>query len=250
MGGFGMGTSSQKAQAVDTTNAQQKQLWKMVEQLMQPALQGATPYTGQMYVPQTGQEALYQDYINNNAGRQAALNQVLSGTVPYDISDNRADEMFEQMRAGALRDWEEVARPTISEGFAGPGYWGTARANAEMKGAQDLTQNLAETRAQLMYTNEMDARNRMDAALGRQAMYGMDSVAKEAALMLSSAQVERDTLEKKVLSEFQEFARLEPSSNPYLAIIAGFLGLSPFGIGQSGTSSEFGFSVTGPSKTG
>ena len=40
------------------------------------------------------------------------------------------------------KQYKETVNPAIKEAFSGPGYWGSARATAEAKGAQDLADTL------------------------------------------------------------------------------------------------------------
>jgi hypothetical protein len=53
------------------------------------------------------------------------------------------------IEAPAKKRYGEYYQPAISEFFAGPGYWSSARAGAQMEGAQDLSDWLGTQRGQL-----------------------------------------------------------------------------------------------------
>ncbi|MCJ7482683.1 MAG: hypothetical protein MUO31_06930 [Thermodesulfovibrionales bacterium] len=80
-----------------------------------------------------------------------ALGGLLSGTTGASpITPGQADEYFTKTVAQpAGAQWEKFTKPGIQEEFAGPGYWGGARANAVTQAGTELSNWLGTERANL-----------------------------------------------------------------------------------------------------
>lgn len=80
-----------------------------------------------------------------------ALAGILAGRTGAEKITPEATQSYYQraIEKPAMKRWSENIRPTIKESYAGPGYWSSARAKAEMEGAQDVGDWLGEQRGQL-----------------------------------------------------------------------------------------------------
>ena len=84
------------------------------------------------------------------------------------ITPESASRTFESAVVNpALKDWEETWKPGIKEEYAGPGYWGSARAKAVTEGAEDLGDWLGGERANWMWNAEQANRSIEEAKAGR-----------------------------------------------------------------------------------
>lgn len=163
---------------------------------------GAPPsYPGKLFVPKTGEEEAYMNYVGG-LEQDPTFKKLLSGTVPYDVSDEYVENYFEEsIRPEVMREWEEIALPQLRESYAGPGYWGSARARAETKSAADIAQKLAGTKAGLLWENEQARRQATESAFGRAATL-IPTYANE---LQEVGQLARGIEEDKVLSGLQRW---------------------------------------------
>jgi hypothetical protein len=221
---------------------------------------GVPAYPGQMYVPKTPEEEAYLQAVQTQMGaytgalptRQAALQQVLSGQVPYQVGPEWAEQYYEQaIKAPALQEWREIAEPAIREAFAGPGYWGTARATEQARGAETLATQLGAQRASLMYQEELARRQAQEAAAQRQ-LTGLQYPVTPAlpAEAQTAATLSRQIEQERVLGDLQRWLAGETVQgvspiqyNPWIQLAFQALGLSPLAIGTSGSSFGFNFGV-------
>ena len=218
----------------------------------------ATPiprYPGELYAPETPEESAYLEATrgelpNAFAPRQAALEQILSGRVPYGVGPEWAERFFEEgIRPEALREQEQVTLPRIKEAFVGPGYWGSDRAQAESKSAQDLATKLATAKSSLMYQEELAKRAAQEGALKRQAMTALPAYEGGVEGLARGAALSRTIEQEKNAAQFnrwlmgEEVEGIDPVMySPYTQLAFQLLGLSPYAFGQTGTSrgSQFG----------
>jgi len=252
-GGSGSKETSQPVRVPMWAPGQEK-LFETLWPILQKGISGAAPsYPGQMYVPRTAEEEAYLGYAAGEGmeARQAALRQILSGEVPYEIGPEWAERYFEEgIRPVAMREWGEVTEPTIREAYAGPGYWGSARAGAQVKGAEHLAESLAASKAGLMYGEEQAARAAREAALGRQAQYGPGAAATEAGILGTAGQYSRMIDQEKVMADLQRWlmgekvgGRYAPQYNPFMQLVFQMLGFSPYALGTEAEAKSFGMSM-------
>jgi len=99
----------------------------------------------------------------------SALQGALSGTTgATPISQGQADEYFNQVTAApAAARWEKFTKPGIREEFAGPGYWGGARAGAVTQAGTELSNWLGTERAQLGWDVAQSNQGIAEAKAGR-----------------------------------------------------------------------------------
>jgi hypothetical protein len=179
---------------------------------------------------------------------QVAAARARLGQPAYEITPETTEQYYQQaVRAPALREWQETVEPTIREAYAGPGYWGSARAQAQAKGAEDLATELGRQRATLYYQDELARRQAAEAAAQREATYGAPYAATEAELMGTAGQYARMIEEQKALSDLQRWLMGETVEgvtpyqySPFLQLAFQYLGLSPYVYGQEATSKSFG----------
>jgi len=253
---IGVGSSKSKSRPVQVpllTPEQQGLLSTMIGEAGTAIKEGVPSYPKEMYVPRTPEEGRYFSSVyDNEANRVAALNQILSGKPAYEITPETTERLYEEgIRAPALREWEEITKPTITEQFVGPGYWGSARAEAVTKGAQDLATTLAAERAKLYYADEQAKRAALEAGVTRQAQFGPGAAATEAATMGSAGQYARMIEQEKVTSDFQRWLMGEQvegedvgAYNPYIQVALNLLGIEAFDVGQRTQSSGWNFEIT------
>jgi len=98
-------------------------------------------------------------------------------------------------------EWESEVRPRIEAQYAGPGYWGSARAEAVSGSLEDL----AAKEAEALYQTEMSRRG-MIAQLGALA----------------------PTMSEALARESRRYAEVEPALSPYYGLGMGLLNLEPY----------------------
>lgn len=253
MAGVGYSQQQSDPTKVDTWNPQQQELFGQLSQLLSGGASGGVQsYPGQMHVGLQPQGQAYLDSVNQGQGmRQNALTQILSGTVPYEMGNETAQQFYEQgIRDPALREHREVTVPGIKSAFSGPGYYSRARMQEQARSGENLATNLAQQKAGLMYGEEKEKRTAQEAALNRQAMYGGAAAAGEANIMGTAGGYARQIEQEKMLGQMQRWLSGETvdgvsnsAYNPYLQLMFQALGLQSSAIGQS--SSGYGFSAQG-----
>lgn len=248
------GGSKQTASAGPTRlalwNAEQE---KLATPLWGVAAEGLTKpvpsYPGQMYTPELPQETSFINLAGNQAnafgGYQEAINRVLSGQAVPNFSPADTEAYFKNaILPGMRQSYTDIAIPKTSEAYAGPGYWGSARAGALERLASDETTAEQTTLANLMYQNQlmnwqagMAAANQMTAlspVMANMAL-GATGTAGEYARMID---------ERQKMADYQRWLSGEtvdgvsPTQyNPFVQLAFQYLGLSPFTYGQTSTSS-------------
>ena len=226
-----------------------------------PSATGGVPkYPGMMYVPKTPEEIAYfmnsPDYANaiSSMSELGGLRANMAKPA-FDITPETTEQFYQSaIRDPAMKEWQETVEPTIRESFAGPGYWGSARATAQVEGAEDLASQLSQQRGQLAYADEMARRQALEGAKMREAMYAPGTYAMEAEARLkagelaetagaSRAALSRTIEEQEALSELQRWLMGEKMGgvtprqyNPYMQLAFQYLGLQPYAVGTSSTS--------------
>ncbi len=251
MGSFGFGQTTSKPTTVPTWNPQQQAMFDALSKvIMKGSSQPVTKYPGQMYVPETEQERGYFDWISKSQpARAAAIGQIASGKLtPEQIasfSPEASNAFYEQsIRAPALREFEDITKPAIAEQFAGPGYWGGARAEAVTKGTEDMATKLAAAKAGLSYSELQARRAAEDAALGRQATYGPAAFATEASIEGSAGQYARQIEQEKMAGELNRWLMEQDYNNPWIQLMFQTLGLNPYAVGTESNSWNIGSGMT------
>lgn len=174
--------SESKSTSTSYTPEQKKWLGQALA-LYGPQLgKGEQVYGGERVAPFTGtQQAALSDmggYLDTFApGREiplygeggTALSQILSGQmgakqITPEATQAYYKSVFEQP---ALKGWGERIKPEIQEAYAGPGYWGGARAGAVVEGRQDVEDWLGEQRGGLEWDVSQANRAIEEAKAGR-----------------------------------------------------------------------------------
>lgn len=244
---------------VDIWNDEQKALFRQLFSLASGGMSTpTTSYPRQMYVDRTPEEQAYFDAINqvyspgNIDARSQAVNQVLSGKPSYEIDPAKTEQFYQEgIKPGYMKEWEDITLPAIKESFVGPGYWGSARANAQATGAENLATTLATKRAELMYADEQARRAALESAAGRQA--GMAGSATNTLTGATSdlgtaGQYARTIAQEKVTADLQRWLMGESVDgafaqqyNPYIQLALAMMGLTPFAIANQTESESSGF---------
>jgi len=284
---MGGGASKGKPVKLPNWNLQQQVLWKkdLYPSLKDTLSKPPPSYPRQMYVPRTDEEESYfgrtsdlaRQIAELKARSQAALaeqkargEQVSSELArpAFEITPETTEQYYQQaIRDPAMRQWEQFTQPGINEEFVGAGYWGTARAQEQMRARENLSTELGRARADLYYKDEQDRRQALTDALNRQLefeqTYGgqlaeanarnADTWAQAAieeekmANMTAKEKAEysRQIEQEKVAADFQRWLMGEEVdgesagyNNPYYQLLFQALGLTPFSYGQETESAE------------
>jgi len=248
---FGWGRQNASPEAIDTYSPWQKILeQQLFSNLYSGSSQGVPSYPGEMYVPRTGEDQAYFDWVEQSQpARQAALDQILSGKPSYEVGPEWAENYYEKgIRKPALREHEQVTLPGIKEAYAGPGYWGTARASKQVDSAENLATELSKRKSELMYGEELASRQAQESALMRQAQYGPGASMAEANIMGSAGQYAREIEQERILADLQRWFMGETVDgvtpgqyDPFTQQLFQALGLTPYAVGQSSSGYNFGW---------
>lgn len=265
-------------------NPAQKKLWSknLYPYLKDKLDKPSTSYPRELFVPRTKEEDTYfaSDYgyspefasklASDLAERKASMRDSLSKAA-FEINPEITKQFFEQsVKNPMMQEYREIVDPGIKEAFAGPGYWGSARAQAQQQGAEHLATTLGSQYGQLMYADEQARRESLEAAKEREAGFAGIDVQSELAAMQaqldqekwgkefaeeagrSRAELSREIAQEEAMAGLQRWLMGEEVDgefagqyNPYTQMIFQALGLSPFGYGQeskgSSTDVSFGF---------
>lgn len=102
---------------------------------------------------------------------------LLTGTMgAQPLTQERAGQAFEQSVAQPTwYNWQDKIKPAVQEAYSGPGYWGSARSNAQAESAGDVGRWLGSERANWMWNAEQANRAIEEAKAGR-ALSAMGAV--------------------------------------------------------------------------
>jgi len=99
---------------------------------------------------------------------QAATGRALSGRPSATVNTAATEGFIQGAIANPLRkNFQENTLQQTKRSFAGPGYWGSARAKAEVKGAQDVESQIGSLGAQYRYADEQARRELSESAANR-----------------------------------------------------------------------------------
>lgn len=173
--------SEKQTQTAPFTGTQQNVLDTALN-LYTPQLGSYQPYQGDRVAGMTGTQTQALggagDFLNQFSAYRdiplygeggSALQGLLSGQtgakpISPEISSQFFSEMYEQP---ARQRYAEFGRPAIKEAYSGPGYWSSARAGAEAKGARDLGDWLGGKQGEFMWNVEQSNRAIEEAKAGR-----------------------------------------------------------------------------------
>lgn len=236
---IGGGKQESKPERVNVWNKGQKALWDPLWKMAKTGLTSEVPaYPGQMYVPKTAEETAYLNSVPQLANELATSRTAYSKPA-FDINPETTEQYYQDViKNPMLKQWEETVEPTIRSAYAGPGYWGGARANAQMEGAEDLATNLASERAKLYYADEQARRQAAEAASQRSAQYGDQSIASQAAIIGEAGAYSRAIDQEKVTADLQRWlagetvdGQVPTQYNPFLQVVYNLLGLQQYAVG-------------------
>lgn len=251
---FGKTKTVSAPSPVSVWSPEQQAVMRTLAPIIQQGLAGPAPaYPGQLYVPPTPEEEAYFKRVPFLAEELAQMRARL-GRPAFEISPETIEQFYRQaIRAPAMREWEQTVLPTIKEAYAGPGWWGSARAQAEAKAAESLATELARQRAQLAYLEEQARRTALSEAAAREATYGLPYATAESQMLGTAGEYARSIAQQKVLADLQRWLMGEevggvyaPQYNPFIQLAFELLGLSPYAIGEKTTGRGFEFGLTLP----
>lgn len=216
--------STTQVQKVNWWNPEQEALFKSLYPTISTGVAGPAPSSPNMYVPRTAEEEAYF-----NLARSKAVENMATGTVPYEVGPEYAEQYFEQgLRPVYEHEWENTVLPGIQEQYAGSTFASTGRDEAVRKATQEFGLGMAKEKAGLIYGEEQAKRAAIDAAYGR--VSAGQGLTKEAAAY--SRQIESE----KVMNDIQKFLMGEevngeynPAFNPMVALAFNLLGLQEYG---------------------
>jgi hypothetical protein len=171
------GSSTQKTY----TSGQKKVLGKALEVYGPTLGQGEKIYQGERVAPLTEtqtQLADVQGFIDKFAPYRdiplfgetgTALTNIMSGEMgAKPITAEDTESYFQgKIATPAYKMYKEDVLPAVKEAYAGPGYWGSARAKAQTESAQDLADWLGEQRSGLEWDVAESNRQIEEAKAGR-----------------------------------------------------------------------------------
>lgn len=230
-GFFGGGEEETKIKQLATMTPEQ---YKLLEQLIATAGQAGEPaptFPGELFLPATAEEQNYLDWA-----RSEAIRKMAQGEVPYEVGPEYAEKYFEEaIRPIYQREWEETILPGIREAYAGPGYWSSARAEAERKGGRDYFMELAAKKAGLVYGEEQARRQAIESAMGRVLPTGQ-AMGEAGAYSRAIGQEEiMADLSRWLMGEEVEGA-YNPFYSPAMTYAYNLLGIQPYAYGTETTA--------------
>ena len=242
---FGSSGSTTSPQKVNVWNSQQKELWKTLAPILEKDIGSPVPsYPGDLSVPELGQESSYFSDVSDIQKSLAQARADISKPA-YEINPQTTMDEFQKMYAQPeSQQFENVVKPGINQSYAGPGYWGSARANA----VSNAMQGLATTEGQqfgALEQKDIDAQR--TAALQQQSLEGtaMPQIATaESGMMDTAGQYARSIAQQEIAADYLRWTSGEtvdgvsPTQyNPFIQQIFEALGMNQFAIGTQGSSS-------------
>ena len=245
--GFGKSKAKSRPARVGMWNPGQEEAFETLWPKIQAGLAGPVPiYPKSMYVPKTAEEQAYLEAMPRLAGEISEARGRL-GQPAFQITPETTEEYYQQaVKAPMMKEWQETVEPMIREAYAGPGYWGSARAGAQAKGAETLATTLGAKRAELSYADEQARRAALESAAGREATYAGPMAETEAGMLGTAGQYSRMIDQEKVMADFQrwlmgeEVEGVAPTMyNPFLQLAYQLLGLEPYALGTKASSNAW-----------
>ena len=226
---FGGGGSESEVKQYPAWNPQQQTLFNQLFRLVD--LNKPAPPSPPMSVPRTPEEQAYFDFVSGLA-QNRAMSNLLTGQVPYTVGDEYARNYYEQtLRPEYMRNLTEVTLPAIEESYTGPTYYGSSRARATTRAAEETSQRLNEAFNQLMYNEELARRQAIENAYGRvlpatQLMGYETGQAGQYARMIEQERVAAD-LQKFLMGEDVNGYQ-SPYYTPSVNLALSLLGFQPY----------------------
>lgn len=284
LGGGGQ-KSRTKPEKVNIWTPEQMQLANQYWGNLYKAVKQPVPrYPGDMYVPTTAAEAAYFLNAPDYSKAVAPLSSLSSrfatdlgglranmAQTAFDINPEITEQYYQDViRTPMTKEWQETVEPMVREAYAGPGYYSSARGDAQVKSAEDLATQLSSQRAQLYYADEIARRQALESAKAREAMYAPGTYGLESQLAgmgaeygiranelseaagLRRAEYSRQIEQERVLGELQRWLGGEAVNgitptqyNPYSQLVMQALGISPYVVAANTVSSgsQFGFGI-------
>lgn len=252
---FGTSSGSSQQQSQSFTPEQGQWLANVLSVYGPTVGQGQTSYTGDRVAGfttgQTSALSQAQGYLDSfKPGTSmplfsetgSAINDILQGrTGGTEKSLSEANQTFNDIYSTpAWYDFEKNVAPTAREEFAGPGYWGSARANAVTDKAADLQTALNSQRYQYLSDTEAANRALQEAKATRAAStipvamaYGMQPTEQALAglqgtqSVFNTASTEQALQQQQIQADIQQFLEQNRLTDPEaMSIMMGLLGLN------------------------
>lgn len=225
------GSSTSNAKKHNMATLEQRDLLKQLIDQYAKASAGPSPSAPKMFTEATDTEKSLTTWA-----RSQAVQDMLSGKVPYDVGPEYAQKYYEEaIKPGMIAEWEDIVKPQIRESYAGPGYWSTARMRQESESGEQLARDLSAKRSELMYSEELAKRQAVENAMNR--IPGAQQAVSNVATM------ERDIEHEKVMDSVTRFlmgeevdGEYQPANNPNVAIALQLLGITQYAIAGSSQS--------------
>lgn len=236
---------------IDTWTPEHWDQFRKIAGITSAGLEGpATAYPGEMYTPKTPEEQAYLTATTGIGGtRSDALERAFTGQSAYDINPEATEQFYRQsIEAPMVHNWQTRVLPQLKETYAGPGYYGAPRMEAERRSAQDLAIQLGSERAKYAYEDEKARREGLDAGAQRAVQYAVPQ-------MGTAGTMARQIENERVLADLARWMGGEevdgtyaPQYNPFIQLAFQALGFNPYAVGQ--VSSGTGSSTAGGSSWG
>ena len=243
---FGGGESTTTPTKVSQWTPQQEALMRSLTGKVRVGVNAPVPvYQGDMYTPRTPEEQSYFDFMGGQSyegsAYQNAMGNILAGKPAYDVDPAVAEQFYQQsIRAPALKEFRETTMPLLTEQFSGPSFWSSNRADQTRKAVENLGDTLSARHGELMYGEELARRTALDNAMNRVTGAG-ESYSKQ---MGTAGGYARQIENERIASELQRYLSGEevggvanPAYNPQYRLALALLGLTPYAIGATTTSS-------------
>lgn len=237
---FGGSESTSVSKPIQTENLTAEQM-ELIKKLAGQVSLGPQAVAPAMSVETTPEEQQYFDWTKTLA-QTKAVQDLLSGQPGYESGPEYAEQFYqENIKPTAMREFQEITLPGIRNAYTGPGYYGSARQGAEVNAYQDLAQNLAAQRAELMYKEELARRQSIEDAYDR-----VTPAAQTVGQAVGSAgEYSRMIEQEKVAEQLQRFLMGEEVNgqysmayNPNVTLALNLLGISPYTIGTETTTTK------------
>ena len=235
------GGSSSTSQRIQTLSQDQMELLNQLINSTKEQL-GTESTAPAMSVPTTEAEQSWLDWVNNLYSTPLA-----QGTVPYETGTQYAENYYNDViRPSMLKEYNEVVAPEIKSAYAGPGFYGSARQNAQVTSAEELAYNLAQAKNELIYKEVQSEREALQAAQDRQLQFST--------IGQGAGELTRSIEQEAVLENLQRYLMGETVNgqsniayNPATTLALNLLGIQPYGYAT--TSSSSGTSATSAAGT-
>ncbi len=223
---FGGGESKSRVSKHNIYTPQQQEVLKLLSERAKTGLEGDVPTSPSSFIPATGGEQSYLDW-----SRGDLLSNLAKGEVPYETGDQYVTDFMEAYRPVWERARNEALDLARGE-YAGPTYWGSARAEKLSDLGSEWGEKYAMTEADLRLQEDQARRKAID-EYQRLGLEAGSELAKAGAL-------ERAVEEARVSDMLNRFLRGEqvtdqagqtyqdPVYNQNIQLALALLGYSPY----------------------